>query len=237
MTGFREFGRSVSGVRACLLRKIASVAFVPCVTLVVVVAQGRNPHKWRAEGDILEACSCEVPCPCNFGEWPRAHRYCDSLAVFRFATISVGGQSLRPGNIAIAGRALNQDVIILDPGVPPETEEFLVSFAKSVAQKNQARVAGIYRESFETVTNEGGYRLKIGDKAQLEAEYLQGNRPNTRLKLTNPIIFGDLPLTSTIKARAHLLKVAAPPVAFQYAETNGNHAFFWVDDTDILLFR
>ncbi|PYV04375.1 MAG: hypothetical protein DMG10_08290, partial [Acidobacteria bacterium] len=35
------------------------------------IAQNRRPERpWRIKGELTEACTCNVPCPCNFGERP-----------------------------------------------------------------------------------------------------------------------------------------------------------------------
>lgn len=35
--------------------------------------------KWRIQGELSEACSCSVPCSCNFGESPSPHEFCWAL--------------------------------------------------------------------------------------------------------------------------------------------------------------
>src|SRR6266536_1316888 len=34
---------------------------------------------WEIAGDLTEACTCAVPCTCNFGEGPSRHHYCYAL--------------------------------------------------------------------------------------------------------------------------------------------------------------
>ena len=36
---------------------------------------GKLPS-WRIKGKLSEACTCDVPCNCNFGEHPAPHDYC-----------------------------------------------------------------------------------------------------------------------------------------------------------------
>lgn len=33
-------------------------------------------YKWKIAGALSEACTCSVPCTCNFGEGPSPHSYC-----------------------------------------------------------------------------------------------------------------------------------------------------------------
>src|SRR5262245_55036371 len=36
-------------------------------------------HPWRITGQLSEACSCSVPCTCNFGEGPSPQHFCWAL--------------------------------------------------------------------------------------------------------------------------------------------------------------
>jgi hypothetical protein len=38
-----------------------------------------KPHPWRIRGEFSEACSCNVPCACNFGERPAPYEYCHTM--------------------------------------------------------------------------------------------------------------------------------------------------------------
>jgi hypothetical protein len=35
-----------------------------------------SPNSWHISGALTEACTCSVPCSCNFGEGPSPHSYC-----------------------------------------------------------------------------------------------------------------------------------------------------------------
>ncbi len=41
------------------------------------------PVQWSASGTLLEACTCAVPCSCNFGEPPSPHHYCHAVYAYR----------------------------------------------------------------------------------------------------------------------------------------------------------
>ena len=38
-----------------------------------------KPRPWRIQGEFSEACSCNVPCGCNFGERPSPYEYCHTM--------------------------------------------------------------------------------------------------------------------------------------------------------------
>ncbi len=44
------------------------------------VAQEKHASRpWRIKGQLSEACSCAVPCACNFGERPSPYEYCHTM--------------------------------------------------------------------------------------------------------------------------------------------------------------
>jgi len=46
----------------------------------IALPQGKPaPSQWRIKGQLSEACTCTVPCACNFGERPSPHEYCYAM--------------------------------------------------------------------------------------------------------------------------------------------------------------
>src|SRR5438132_5955181 len=41
--------------------------------------QKPEPRPWRIKGQLTEACTCSVPCSCNFGERPSPYDYCYTM--------------------------------------------------------------------------------------------------------------------------------------------------------------
>lgn len=48
-------------------------------------------QEWSAAGTLLEACTCAVPCTCNFGEAPSPHSYCHAVFLYRVDKGAWGG--------------------------------------------------------------------------------------------------------------------------------------------------
>src|SRR5690348_6189415 len=56
--------------------------------------QRENATKgWAADGTLLEACSCSVPCPCNFGQGP-SRSYCHTIYAYRLKSARYEGVTL-----------------------------------------------------------------------------------------------------------------------------------------------
>jgi len=46
---------------------------------VALPQQKPSVKPWRIKGELTEACTCAVPCSCNFGERPSPHDYCYAM--------------------------------------------------------------------------------------------------------------------------------------------------------------
>lgn len=55
---------------------------------------------WRIRGDILEVCSCNVACPCNFGGDP-TDGYCEGAQGYRIQEGNLGNTQLGGVNLAL----------------------------------------------------------------------------------------------------------------------------------------
>src|ERR1051326_6658093 len=56
-------------------------------------AARRGEVTWQAKGTLFEACSCSVPCPCNFGQSP-SRGYCNTIYAYRLSTAKYEGITL-----------------------------------------------------------------------------------------------------------------------------------------------
>ncbi len=61
-------------------RIVALLSSVLLVLLGVAIAQdSRSQRPWHIKGELTEACTCNVPCTCNFGEPPSPNDYCHPM--------------------------------------------------------------------------------------------------------------------------------------------------------------
>src|ERR1043165_26779 len=51
-------------------------------------------NSWKITGALTEACTCSVPCSCNFGEGPSPHSYCYPFYSFDIRKGNYGDVSL-----------------------------------------------------------------------------------------------------------------------------------------------
>ena len=88
---------------------------------------------WRAEGTLLEACSCNVPCPCNFGQGP-THDTCNSVYAYRLKTARVGTVKL-DGLVFGGVEGPHGPMGFLDIRATPEQRPALEKLARAVFAK------------------------------------------------------------------------------------------------------
>jgi hypothetical protein len=62
-------------------RRAAAAVLVSAAALCCIAAAqpASLPRPWRIKGKFSEACTCAVPCTCNFGEPPSPHDYCYAM--------------------------------------------------------------------------------------------------------------------------------------------------------------
>ena len=54
---------------------------VPALAIfgVALPQEKPSPRRWHIKGQLSEACTCSVPCTCNFGERPSPHSFCHTM--------------------------------------------------------------------------------------------------------------------------------------------------------------
>ena len=57
-------------------------------------------ESWRIRGDIIEACNCNVTCPCNFGGAP-SFGNCEAVQGYRIQEGNLGGTQLGGVNLVL----------------------------------------------------------------------------------------------------------------------------------------
>src|SRR5215471_17942833 len=88
---------------------------------------------WSIAGELAEACTCAIPCTCQFGQGPSPGPGCRSLTVLSIEKGSRGAVPLAQTRIGIAfGKA--GTVVYLDAGGDPGREEALRAIAAKIAE-------------------------------------------------------------------------------------------------------
>ena len=185
----------------------------------------RAPH-WEIAGDLTEACTCGVPCTCNFHEGPSPHHYCWSPFAIAIDKDSFGDVKLDGLHLAGA-HGKKARVWYIDDHSTPEQAAALKAIAAHIDSKPTTHVetAHIVQE-----VGDKGNKLEIGDKGGFEAHYVMG------MDGKNPIVVENNTSWNISKS------IKGKTVWFRYKDhygtkydrtgTNSNQGKFeWTDQT------
>lgn len=62
------------------------------VAMTAANAKAGEASKWQFRADVAESCSCEIPCPCNFGR--RTKLKCEGSRLIQITEGNIGGADL-----------------------------------------------------------------------------------------------------------------------------------------------
>jgi hypothetical protein len=198
---------------------------------------------YTLSGQILEACSCNAPCPCWIGDDPDGG-YCDSFVAYQIEQgeiqgIDVSGLTLVkivyiPGNVFEGNwRA----VVYVDGKGSPEQQQALIKVfngelggaiadvAKLIGEVLDVRIAPI-----EYNIQEGRGTIKIGDVLVSEMEPYRG--PEGRPTKMVDSIFSTIPGSPAYIAKATVHRVNLPEfnLSWEYNGRNAIQGFFHFEE-------
>jgi Protein of unknown function (DUF1326) len=192
----------------------------------VGAASKKTPTPWQISGDLSEACTCTVPCTCNFGEGASPHHYCYSL-------FSISIRKGHYGSVVLDGLHLagahgkKGGVWYIDDRATSEQAQALRAIASQMKSRNPTyfETARILQE-----VGEKGNHLEIGDKGGFAADYIMGLDKKTPVVVENNTSWN---IPKSIKGKTKRLHYKDQyGNKFDLKATNSNQgAFDWTQDT------
>jgi hypothetical protein len=184
----------------------------------------------KVKGRLLEACSCSVPCTCNFGGAPTPHHFCESLAFFELQSGKIDKVSLRGLRFALAGRGGSTGVVYLDSSLSKEQAEALKKIAGWILSLEQTPVTDVLRAPIAIEFNTEFMRgAVLGTANSLTALPLAGSDGSPSIVVSHPWIFGSFPVTYAQKGVTRKLTVRVGSLNYDYDNTNANNGVFEFD--------
>ena len=190
-------------------------------------ASGEN---WEISGDLTEACTCAVPCTCNFGSGPSPRHYC-------YALFSLDIQKGHYGKVKLNGLRLagahgkKADVWYIDERASPEQASALKAIARCLLKDPKKKV---YVETARITQEVGekGNRLEVGERGGFEADYIMGLDKKTPVVVENNTSWN---IPRSIKGKTKRLHYKdRHGNKFDLKETNSNQGKFdWTDQTPV----
>lgn len=202
---------------------------------------------WHLTGDLSEACTCAVPCPCNFAANP-THPYCYALFSLDIKEGHYGSVSLNGLHLAGAGGSKGL-VLYADDTATPEQLAALKAIGKAAYAKMltanhiksakdappDMRLVAFKTAHIEQKADEKSCLLKIGDLGSFQADYIVGLDGKTPVIVENNWSWN---IQHGIKAKTkRLVYKDAYGNKLDTKETNSNQGTFDWSDTTPICFR
>ena len=222
------------------------------------IAQNRRPERpWRIKGELTEACTCNVPCPCNFGERPFPYDYCYPMWSYwvkegkfdqtGLNDIHIGGVEGPQGTRGLLD-------IRATPGQRKAMEEIwhalsgrralclvrLWPFKATTGSDARAQGSMIHTRyedpkflgfdyiKIEQEVTDRGSRLAFGDRGGFEAGYLFGRDAGRPITVTN---IQSWPIDVSVKGRTIFFRYKDEFNQLDYQGTNANQGRFDLNHT------
>lgn len=193
---------------------------------------------WKIAGALTEACTCSVPCTCNFGQGPSPHSYCYPFYSYEIRRgnygdvvldgLHFGAAELRSSRaIFIDERANNQQrealrviaMRVIERAAPDEAQ------ARAKEYESSTRYAAV-EQSYGT----GGNHLKVAGLGEFSARYIMGLDKEQPLVVRNNTTWR---IRDAIKAKTTLYRVEVGRDRLDVKDTNSNQGDFeYTDKTD-----
>ncbi|HKR01686.1 MAG TPA: DUF1326 domain-containing protein [Pyrinomonadaceae bacterium] len=220
----------VAGNRAARLNGASSApASVPAGE--APPAESASAKSWKITGALSEACTCAVPCSCNFGEGPSPHSYCYPFYSYHIRKGSYGDvvlDDLHFGSADLRGgrhmfmderanerqrEALRIIMARVIERVPAEESE-----KKAVELADEIRYVGVEQE-YDNRSN----LLKVAGVGEFAANYVMGLDKQSPVVVRNNTTWRIL---DAIKAKTSVYKVKVGREVVDTKETNSNQGDF-----------
>ncbi len=193
---------------------------------------------WMIRGALTEACTCAVPCTCNFGSGPSPHSYCWPFYSYHiregyYQDVKLDG--LHFGSADLSGgrtmfideraderqrQALRIIIARLIIRVSPEEAE-----AKVKEIDARIRYTGVKQEYGENKN-----RLDVAGLGEFSADYIMGLDKSQPVVVRNNTTWRIL---DAIKARTSIYRVKSGRDSVNTKDTNSNQGDFeYTDQTD-----
>lgn len=194
-------------------RPVSCWVFAVCLLGYAVVLTAGSPpagERWEVRGEMSEACTCEAPCPCNFGQGPAPHHYCWSLASFYIEKGHYGATRL-DGLHLVRAHGERSTVWYVDDTATPAQAAALRSLVDIAVHRTRPRPEHFERARIVQKTEEGRFQLTIGGKGGFTADEIIG------MDGKNPIVVENMTAWNV----RHDIK--GKTVSWKYIDEFGNH--------------
>jgi hypothetical protein len=189
--------------------------------------------KYRLQGSLLEACSCNAPCPCWIGDDPHGGQ-CDAFLAYRIDKGKIGDVDVSGVTFAIVGQIPgnilkgNWKVVVYmsHKAKAAQKQAILDAWTGKLGgpladlAKLIGEVKGVYDAPIQFKLNKGKGTVKVGDHVEAKmAPYTDAKGRPTTLANT---IFSTIPGSPAYVAKAAYHRVHIPEHGMEWTFQNRN---------------
>jgi hypothetical protein len=190
---------------------------------------------WQIKGALSEACTCNVPCTCNFGEGPSPHSYC--YAVYSYEIREGHFNSIKLDGLRFAGTdTAKGHALYLDARAQGDQRGALEAVARKVMRISGDRMGGSKFLGVKNVDIKQQYddrhdALDIAGAGSFKTDYIMGRDKTKPVVVVNNT---EWAVHETIKGKTESFGIK-DDYGNQYSasNTNSNHGDFEYDENTV----
>ena len=186
---------------------------------------------WKITGALTEACTCAVPCSCNFGEGPSPHSYCYPFYSYHIREGRYGDVALDGLHFGSADLKNGRYMFMDERASERQREALRVIMARVIerapAEEAEQKAKEI-ADKIEYAQVEQEYdlrknRLKVEGIGEFAADYIMGLDKSAPVVVRNNTTWR---VHDAIKAKTSVYKARAGRDAVDTKDTNSNQGDF-----------
>lgn len=186
---------------------------------------------WKITGALTEACTCAVPCSCNFGEGPSPHSYCYPFYSYQISKGSYGDVQLDGLHFGSADLRGGRTMFIDERADERQREALRIIMARVIArvstEESEAKAKEIADEvrytKVEQTFDDRKNSLKVAGFGEFAADYIMGLDKSAPVVVSNNTTWR---IRDAIKAKTSIYKVKVGRDAVDTKATNSNQGEF-----------
>ena len=194
-----------------------------------------NAKSWRIEGALTEACTCSVPCSCNFGQGPSPHSYCYPFYSYHIRKgnygdvalddLHFGAADLRSGRYMFMDERANERQrealrLIMARVIERASSDEAEAKAKEIGESVRYRAVD---QSYDNRKN----HLKVDGIGEFAADYVIGLDKQSPVVVRNNTTWR---IREAIKAKTSSYKVKIGRDVINTKDTNSNQGDYEYTD-------
>jgi hypothetical protein len=197
----------------------------------LILAQYRTTaadDHWRIRGALSEACTCGVPCTCNFGQGPSPHSYCHVVYAYEIKEGNFNGIKLDGLKIG-AMETAKGNAMYLDASASPDQRKALEAIARQMMRVSNdrmggARFLGIKWVQINQEYNDRQDMVDLGGFGGFKTNYIMGRDKTKPVIVVNNT---EWAIREAIKGKTEYLRVKDEyGNEYSVKDTNSNHGDF-----------